>query len=318
MPELPEVETVRRTLLGKVVGRSIDRVEIMTPRQVYHPDPDTFRAELEGAVFSDIERRGKWLIFHLGPVTNAPLRLVAHLRMSGHLYVCESERPRGKHTHVVLHLDDGSELRYEDQRKFGGFHLLGPQGEGMPPGLAASGPEPLREDFTPQYLLGRLAGKRSPIKAALLDQSVVAGLGNIYVDEALFDARIHPERLAGTLTADESERLHAAIRAVLERALEKRGTTFSLYFDGDGAPGEFYDDLKVFDRTGEPCRTCAAPVVKLAVAGRGTHVCPVCQPAPENARLVTRRARTGRRGDSVTVAAEPGRRYGKSSTPKGR
>lgn len=313
MPELPEVETVRRTLYDKLIGREVVRVEIRTPRQIYHPDPETFRAEVEGARFTDIERRGKWLIFRMGP--NGIMRLVAHLRMSGHLFLCDPELAEGKHLHVVFHLDDGRQLRYEDQRKFGGFHLLGKDGEGMPPGLASSGPEPLGAQFTPAYFHGKLRGKRK-IKAALLDQSLVAGLGNIYVDEALFGARIHPEREAGSLTAAEAERLHAAIQDVLERALAKRGTTFSLYLDGDGAAGDFYDDLLVFDRAGEPCRVCGAQIEKLAVAGRGTHVCHACQPAPAYARLEARRPRQGRRGENVLVAAEPPRPYRRRSRKK--
>ncbi|MFZ5824507.1 MAG: bifunctional DNA-formamidopyrimidine glycosylase/DNA-(apurinic or apyrimidinic site) lyase [Bacillota bacterium] len=311
MPELPEVETVRRTLYDKIVGRRIERVEVLTPRQVYHPDPDTFRAELEGARFTEIDRRGKWLLFRLGALT-----LVGHLRMSGHLYVCDPSRPREKHLHVVFGLDNSTELRYEDMRKFGGFHLLGPNGEGMPPGLAALGPEPLSERFTPEVLAAGLAGRRTPIKAALLNQAIVAGLGNIYVDEALFCARIHPERQAASLRPDELNRLHSCIQSVLERAVAKRGTTFSLYFDGEGAEGDMYDELAVFDRTGEPCPVCGTPILKLAVAQRGTHVCPACQPAPEGARLQGRRARPGRRGESVSVAAEPPRPY-RSTKQKG-
>lgn len=304
MPELPEVETVRRTLYDKVVGRRIEVIRLPTPRQIYHPDPDTFRAELEGATFTDIDRRGKYLLFRLGPLT-----LVGHLRMSGRLYVTAPDRPVDKHTHVIFELDNGTELRYEDQRKFGGFHLLGPGGEGMPPGLAALGPEPLSADFSPSVLGARLAGKRAPIKAALLDQSLVAGLGNIYVDEALFCACVHPERSSESLTPDEIDRLYGCIVSVLEKAVAKRGTTFSLYFDGDAAEGDMYDELQVFDRKGEPCPRCGTAIVKLAVAQRGTHVCPVCQPAPPGAKLAPRRGTPGRRGDSVAVAAEPAPSY---------
>lgn len=306
MPELPEVETVRRTLYDKVVNRQIVRVEVITPRQVYYPDVDTFKAELEGARFTDIHRRGKYLLLRLGPST-----LVCHLRMSGHLYVCSPDRPRDKHTHLVFHLEGGTELRYEDQRKFGGFHLLGPHGEGMPPGLATLGPEPLSAAFTPAYLAERLAGHRTPIKAALLKQSNVAGLGNIYVDESLFCARIHPERQAATLTEDEVERLHGCIQRILEQAIAKRGTTFSLYLDGEGKAGDMYDELQVFDRAGQPCPRCGTPIIKIAVAQRGSHLCPTCQVAPPGARLQSRRSTPGRRGDSVAVAAEPPRPYPK-------
>jgi formamidopyrimidine-DNA glycosylase len=306
MPELPEVETVRRTLYDKVVGQRIERIELITPRQIWYPDPDTFRAELEGARFSDIQRRGKYLLFVLGPVT-----LVGHLRMSGHLYVCDPDRPRDKHTHVIFHLSNGTELRYDDQRKFGGFHLPGPKGQGTPPGLAALGPEPLSEAFTPAVLAKGLGKRRTPIKAALLNQAIVAGLGNIYVDEVLFCAKVHPERMVSSLAADEVMQLHGCIQRVLERAVAKRGTTFSLYFDGEGKEGDMYDELQVFDRTGEPCPRCGTPVIKLTVAQRGTHLCPVCQPAPDGARLAPRGARPGRRGDSVAVAAEPPRPYRK-------
>jgi len=314
MPELPEVETVRRTLYDKVIGRRIVRVEIITPRQVYYPEPERFREELEGACFTDIERRGKYLLFRLGSRT-----LVAHLRMSGHLYVTAPDRPRDKHLHVVFHLDDGRELRYDDQRKFGGFHLLGPDGEGMPPGLASLGPEPLGETFTASYLHQKLQRHRSPVKAALLDQSLVAGLGNIYADEALFCAGIHPARPANTLTEPEVCRLHGCIRNILREAVALRGTTFSLYFDGDGQAGQMYDRLQVFDRTGQPCPRCGTPIQKVAVAQRGTHFCPRCQPVPEVVTLRPRRARAGRRGNSVAVAAEPPGQYrsGRGSDEKG-
>ncbi|HEY3367752.1 MAG TPA: bifunctional DNA-formamidopyrimidine glycosylase/DNA-(apurinic or apyrimidinic site) lyase [Symbiobacteriaceae bacterium] len=304
MPELPEVETVRSILYGKLVGKAVDRVEIITPRQIYYPDPNTFKAEVEGARFTDVQRRGKYLLLKLGPLT-----LICHLRMSGHFYVCEPDRPRDKHTHVVFHLSDGNQLRYEDQRKFGGFHLLGKAGEGMPPGLAALGPEPLSEDFTPDVLSRVMAGRRAPVKAILLDQSKVAGLGNIYADEVLFCAQVHPERPGESITPAEVRALHGCIRDILAKAIEKRGTTFSLYLDGEGQPGDMYDELQVFDRAGDPCPRCGTLIMKLAVAGRGSHVCPACQLAPAGARLQPRRATTGRRGDSPLVAAEPARPY---------
>lgn len=279
MPELPEVETVRRTLVERVVGRTIERVEVLKPSQVRHPDPETFAAELTGARFTDVERRGKYLIFHLGPV-----RLVAHLRMTGKLLFMPAHLPYDKHTHVVFHLDGGWQLRYVDMRTFGGFHLLFPEGEGTPRGLAELGPEPLGDRFTAAYLAEALASRRSArIKAVLLDQTVVAGLGNIYVDEALHRAGVHPERPAASLGRAEVEKLHGAIRAILGQAIEERGTSFRDYVDGVGERGGYVAFLQVYGREKAPCLTCGTPIVRRRVAGRSSHICPHCQPeAGEN------------------------------------
>lgn len=273
MPELPEVETIRRTLAPRLAGRAVVAVELLKPAQIRHPDPQTFRREMEGRRFAGPGRRGKYLLLHLeGGGT-----LCCHLRMSGRLYMAEAAHPRPRHTHVVFRLDDGHELRYEDQRTFGGFHLIGPDGTGAPPGLLTLGPEPFDPEWTPAYLAGRLAGRRAPVKGVLLDQTAVAGLGNIYADELLFRAGVRPDRPAGDLSPAEIERLHAGARAVLEAAIARRGTTFSLYFDGEGTPGDFYSELRVFDRAGEPCYTCGTAIRKIRVAGRGTHYCPRCQ-----------------------------------------
>lgn len=274
VPELPEVETVRRTLEPLLAGRTVSAVELLKPDQIRHPDPVTFRAEMEGRRFAhQLGRRGKYLLLHLeGGGT-----VVCHLRMSGQLYVSDPAAERRRHTHVVMHLDNGMELRYVDQRTFGGFHLVYPDGTGTPAGLRNLGPEPLAADWTPDYLSGRLKGRRTPVKAALLDQAVAAGLGNIYVDETLFRAGVHPARQAGEVTPAEVGRIAAAARDVLEEAIRYRGTTFSLYFDGTGQSGDYYRELRVFDRDGEPCYTCGAVVEKSRVAGRGTHYCPNCQ-----------------------------------------
>ncbi|MCG0239875.1 MAG: bifunctional DNA-formamidopyrimidine glycosylase/DNA-(apurinic or apyrimidinic site) lyase [Firmicutes bacterium] len=273
MPELPEVETVRRTLAPRLLGRAIEEVEVFRPAQVRYPDPETFRRSLRGRRFAEPGRRGKYLLLHLegGGV------LICHLRMSGRLYLTPAGAPRAPHTHVVFHLDDGQELRYQDQRTFGGFHLPDPDGRGTPEGLLTLGPEPLDDAFTPAYLHSRLAGRRAPVKAVLLDQSAVAGLGNIYADESLFRAGIRPDRPAGEVTPEEAEALWAAIRAVLAEAIAHRGTTFSLYLDGEGRAGDYYRLLRVFGRQGQPCPRCGAAVVKSRVAGRGTHWCPQCQ-----------------------------------------
>ncbi len=272
MPELPEVETIRRTLAPRLVNRTVTAVKVFRPQQIRHPEPEVFQLALVGRRFQEPGRRGKYLLLHL----DSGGSLCCHLRMSGRLYVAEPG-PLPKHTHVVFDLDNGHELRYEDQRTFGGFHLIGPDGCGMPAGLRELGPEPFDPDWTAAYLAGKLHGRRAPVKAVLLDQSVVAGLGNIYVDELLFQAGIRADRLAGAVTPAEVERLHSGARAVLAAAIARRGTTFSLYFDGDGNPGDFYEELKVFDRTGQPCYTCGTEVRKTRVAGRGTHYCPRCQ-----------------------------------------
>lgn len=279
MPELPEVETVRLSLLPHLSGRVISRVEVGRPGQIRHPEPERFTADLVGVAVVDIRRRGKYLLIDLAP----PATLIGHLRMSGQLvYVAAPATvPRPPHTHVVFHLDNGAELRYTDTRAFGGFHLVGPDGRGTPTGLVSLGPEPLSGDFTPACLKEALRGRRTPIKAALLDQSLIAGLGNIYVDEALWQARIHPRRPAASLSPAEVVRLYGAIRQVLTRAVALRGTSFSQYIDGQGRRGGFVEHLQVFRRTGLPCPACGRAIERIKLAGRSTHLCSGCQPDPQ-------------------------------------
>ena len=275
MPELPEVESVRRSLAPRLIGRSVQRVHLFKPGQVRYPEPEAFAMLMQGAHFTDIGRRGKYLLFELAGTP--PRTLVAHLRMSGRLVMAEPEEPLVKHTHVVFDLDDGRQLRYIDMRTFGGFHLLGPAGEGAPEGLVRQGPEPMDAAFTPGYLLQCFAGRSARVKSLLLDQHLISGLGNIYADEALHAAGVHPERPGETITAAEAERLCTASRDILQRSIERRGTSFSLYFDGEGRRGEFYNELRVFDRSGQACHRCGATVEKIRVGGRGTHFCPQCQ-----------------------------------------
>jgi formamidopyrimidine-DNA glycosylase len=277
MPELPEVETVRRTLLPYVQGQRITGVVLHKPEQVRYPDYKVFALEVVGAHMEGVDRRGKYLIFRL----SGDRQLICHLRMSGRLIAVAPAEPLAKHTHVVFTLGSGKELRYQDQRTFGGFHLVGPDRAGLPAGLRDLGPEPFDPAFTPAYLAERLAGRRTTIKAMLLDQTVVAGLGNIYADEALHASGLHPARPAGSLRPDEVERLHGRILAILQDAIARRGTTFSLYFDGENRQGDYYSELQVFDRAGEPCPTCGTEIQKTRVAGRGTHFCPRCQPKQE-------------------------------------
>lgn len=297
MPELPEVETVRRTLAPELEAAVVRRVDMRSRDVVGRPHAETFAAELAGSRFTGAGRRGKYLLL---PVAPGPRVLVVHLRMTGRLVLAGPEDPEPPHTHVVFQFEDGRLLRFADVRRFGRLYLYearelpadvaeaagagasgrtaaaGPDGS---PGLFTLGPEPLSRRFDARLLGERLRGRKAPIKAVLLDQRVVAGLGNIYVDEALFRAGIHPARPAGDLAPDETRRLVREIRSVIRQAVERRGTTLSDYVDGYGRPGSMGPHLAVYGRSGEPCRRCRGPVEKIRVAGRGTHLCPRCQPA---------------------------------------
>ncbi|MDA8065206.1 MAG: bifunctional DNA-formamidopyrimidine glycosylase/DNA-(apurinic or apyrimidinic site) lyase [Thermaerobacter sp.] len=272
MPELPEVETVVASLREKVTGRIIAAVEVISPRFLRSDTPEEFARQVVGRRILALGRRGKYILADLGE-----RELIVHLMMSGRLLWFPGEREWERHTHVVLHLADGGELVYQDARGFGGLHLRPKGGVGGPPGLARLGPEPLSEAFTVEYLITALAGRRTRIKPLLLDQEVVAGLGNIYVDECLFAAGIHPARAALSLQPAEAQRLHRVIGEVLREAIAHRGTTFATYVDGAGRQGEHARHLRVFRRTGQPCPRCGQPVERIRLAGRGTHLCSRCQ-----------------------------------------
>jgi formamidopyrimidine-DNA glycosylase len=274
VPELPEVETVRRQLEPVLVGRQFERVEIDDPRLVRPFEPAAVAAELEGERVAELDRRGKYLIFRFvrGRV------LLVHLRMTGSF----RHRRNGAgeddpHRRAVVRLDDGSDVAYRDVRRFGTWLLVEP--EELEPYLAERlGEEPLLAGFTPARLARRLAGRRASIKAALLDQRTLAGLGNIYVDEALWRARIHPKRPAGELDANEVRRLHGAIRRVLETAIDRRGSTLRDYSTPRGRRGSMQRAFKVYGRTDESCDRCGTPIEKTRAGGRGTWYCPHCQP----------------------------------------
>lgn len=272
MPELPEVETVRRQLAAVLPGRRIKGVDVRLARILRNIAPEALQERIIGRRFTGVDRRGKFLILHL----DDGARLIVHLRMTGRMTVARAGDPEWPYTRVVVSLDGGSELRFSDVRTFGTWHYAGDTG-GEPPGLAAMGVEPLSDGFTPDTLAGVLAGRRAPVKAVLLDQRRIAGIGNIYADEALFRAGIDPARPAGSLSAEEVTRLHEKIREVLQASLEKGGTTVRDYVNGRGVPGEFQKYLEVYGRAGQPCRRCGTQLVKRKVAGRGTHVCPRCQ-----------------------------------------
>ncbi|MBM7096477.1 DNA-formamidopyrimidine glycosylase [Bacillus sp. H-16] len=275
MPELPEVETVKRTLEQLVTGKTIEEVVVSWPRMVKRPDDaGAFADMLKGETFQSIGRRGKFLLFHLDTWT-----LVSHLRMEGRYGLFQTDEEVDKHTHVRFRFKDGEELRYRDVRKFGTMHLFerGEELQNLP--LSHLGVEPFTDAFTPVHLREKLLRTTRFIKSALLDQTVLAGLGNIYVDEALFLAGIHPERKANTITEEEAVKLHGAIYKTLKEAVEQGGSSIKSYVNGQGEMGMFQQSLFVYGKTGQTCKKCGAEVERSVVGGRGTHTCPVCQPS---------------------------------------
>ena len=274
MPELPEVETVRTSLEPVLLGRTFERVAIDDPRLTRPFDPQAVARELEGERVASVERRGKYLVvrFESGRV------LLVHLRMTGSFrHVPVGVPADGPHTRAVVRLDDGSDVTYRDVRRFGTWLLVEPSE--LDTYLAARlGEEPLARGFGPAALAARLANRRAPLKAALLDQRTLAGLGNIYVDEALWRARLHPLRPANSLDADEVRALHRGIRAALRMGIARQGATLRDYAQPDGTRGSMQHEFKVYGREGEPCDRCGTPIAKTRAGGRGTWYCPTCQP----------------------------------------
>ncbi|RXZ81173.1 DNA-formamidopyrimidine glycosylase [Paenibacillaceae bacterium] len=274
MPELPEVETVRRTLIELVAGKTIDHVTVTLPRIIQRPtEPEWFAADLAGKTVQTVERRGKFLRLLMDDLV-----LVSHLRMEGRYGVYQQDEPVQKHTHVIFHFTDGTELRYQDVRQFGTMHLFKPGDDLQSPPLNKLGIEPLSETFTEQSLSNILSKRTSKVKPLLLNQAYVVGLGNIYVDEALFAAGIHPERTANTLLPEEWSRLHKAIADTLRSAVEAGGSSIKSYVNGQGEMGMFQHQLAVYGRANKPCARCGGNVEKKVVLGRGTHYCLQCQP----------------------------------------
>jgi formamidopyrimidine-DNA glycosylase len=272
MPELPEVETIRRRIAPALEGKRFERVEISDPRLTRPEDPLEVAAELVGEQVERVDRRGKYLIVRFA----SGRALLIHLRMTGSLLRDPRE---GSHIRAIVGLDDGSEIGYRDVRRFGTWLLLEP-GELEPYLGARVGEEPLVAAFTARGLGSRLEGRRAPLKAALLDQRTLAGLGNIYVDEALWYARLNPLRPAGSLDRNELRRLHRGIRKALELGILRQGSTLTDYRMPDGSSGSMQKEFRAYGRTDEPCDRCGTPLAKIRVGGRGTWYCPVCQPLP--------------------------------------
>lgn len=272
MPELPEVETIRRSLSQHILERRIEEILIRWPGAVEGYEEKTFAEAVRGLKFQSIERRGKYLLFTL----EEGWSFIAHMRMTGRMvYHAQSQEPE-KHTHVVLKLSSG-EIHFTDTRKFGRLQLVRTEERLQQPSLARLGPEPLEEGFSAEELGLRLAPRKLAIKAALLDQALVAGIGNIYADEALFRAGIAPERCANSLTKEEIEKLYPAICQVLEEGIAANGTSFRDYQDANGERGDFQKELKVYGRGGEPCKSCGHTLERIRLAGRSTVFCPCCQ-----------------------------------------
>jgi formamidopyrimidine-DNA glycosylase len=264
VPELPEVETERGRLASRLQGRKLARVQIGDPRLTRPDDPTVVAAVLEGDRVAEVERRGKYLIVRL----ESDRVLLVHLRMTGGFRYAPAS-----HERAVLELDDGARVAYRDLRRFGTWQLLEREDAERHLDIRL-GPEPLERGFTNAFLAGRLADRAAPVKAAILDQRTVAGLGNIYSDEALWHARIHPQRPAGTLSADEIAALRAGIRKALRIGIRHQGADLG---DGAYAGGRMQERFNVYGRGGEPCNRCGTPIEKIRVAGRGTWYCPTCQ-----------------------------------------
>ncbi|MBG9732841.1 DNA-formamidopyrimidine glycosylase [Paenibacillus alvei] len=273
MPELPEVETVKQTLNTLVAGKRIERVTVTLPRIIQRPlEIEQFCDALQGHTIERVERRGKFLRILLDGLV-----LVSHLRMEGRYGVYKADEPVEKHTHVIFHFDDGTELRYKDVRQFGTMHLFVAGEEWELPPLHKLGVEPLSAEFTVERFAEAMRRRRSFIKPVLLNQHIVVGIGNIYVDEALFRAGIHPNRAADELTDEEYALLHRSIIDTLQEAVEAGGSSIKSYVNGQGEMGMFQHQLQMYGRQGEPCVRCGSIIEKSVVGGRGTHYCPKCQ-----------------------------------------
>ena len=270
MPELPEVETYIRELEPALKGRTIEAAEVSWPRIIAAPDPPEFLHEIRGERFQHFDRRGKYML--LGMASGKTLMI--HLRMTGELHIYPSDFAPDKHVHVRFFLDHCSHLHYRDQRKFGRIWLV----RDTQSILHRLGPEPLSDAFSVEAFGVKLNGRKATIKALLLDQSVVAGVGNIYADEALFCAKIHPRRSGGSLDPAEQRSLRDAIRTVLERAIALKGSTLQNYIRLDGEKGNAQDAHQVFRKTGQPCPICGHPIERIVLTQRSTHFCPNCQP----------------------------------------
>jgi formamidopyrimidine-DNA glycosylase len=268
MPELPEVETIKNEISPKILFKRIKEIVILWNGVIKTPSPEDFAAMLKGKEFHGIERHGKYLFFSL----NMTRTLIMHLKMSGSLLVtADAEVP--KYTRAYFEMEDGTYIYFRDPRKFGGMWLV----ENTDKVIGKLGPDAMNRNLTEKRLSERLVKHKAPIKAVLCDQSVVAGIGNMYADEALFVAKIHPMRSAASLTPEELKRLYAAIREVLLKGIKNKGASIVNYYRPDGSKGTAHEEFCVAHGKGKACPVCGTPIERIVVRGRGTYFCPNCQ-----------------------------------------
>ncbi len=280
MPELPEVETISRDLRQRIVGHTIERAEVLWERQIAYPSAFEFQELIPQRRIEDTGRRAKYVVIQLSD--NATM--LVHLKMTGQLLYVPAGEPANPYTRVLFHLDRGMQLRFVDVRKFGRVYLVEADQLQSFPKIAQLGPEPLESTFTADALRALIQRRTGRLKPLLMNQGFLAGMGNIYVDEALFISALHPLRPTTSLKPRDVVRLHGAIQQVLQESIANRGSSIDDYRDPAGQKGYHHVYLRVYNRAGEPCIICGSPISKIVVGGRGTHFCPTCQRLPRRTR----------------------------------
>ncbi|PZG34705.1 DNA-formamidopyrimidine glycosylase [Listeria ivanovii] len=272
MPEMPEVENVRATLQNLVPGKKINQVIVHVPKMIKNTPPDEFVHMLVGQEIEGVRRRGKFLLFDLTNCT-----ILSHLRMEGKFRLMNETDEVSKHTHIIFHFEDHTELRFLDVRKFGTMEVTNKFGEADTNSIKKLGPEPLTPAFTLEAFATGVKKTSRAIKTALLDQKLVAGIGNIYADEICFEAKVRPERAANSLSNKEIKLLFEATKSIMTEAVALGGSTVRTYVNSQGELGRYQEKLKVYGKTSEPCVICGTQIEKIKLNGRGTHFCPNCQ-----------------------------------------
>jgi formamidopyrimidine-DNA glycosylase len=274
VPELPEVETVKNELAPCIIGRKITDVVLLWPGIVKEPSPEEFRTRLIGQEITGITRRGKYLPLSLSGGDS----LIVHLKMTGSLLVQQDSAEPPRFARAIFHLDNDTDIVFRDPRKFGVLRLVKDRNSI----IGKLGPEPFDESFTPEALGHILLRRKAPVRALLTEQGLIAGIGSMYADEALFAARIHPMRSGASLTHEEIRSLHKEIRRILWEGIENKGASVNTYYRPNGSKGTAHYQFKVAHRFKEPCYTCGTPIERIKVRNRGSYFCPKCQPAPSH------------------------------------